>query len=123
MAAQYRRGGAEWRAPVRPTGPHSPLTIAGADAHKTQRPMLFNSLEFAVFLILVLTIHHLAIPKTWWRGRKIFLVVASYVFYMSWNPFFGLLLLGSTLIDFVLGLTLERTTGLARRRALLCISL
>lgn len=78
--------------------------------------MLFNSLEFAIFLILVLAIHHLAIPKRWWRGRKIFLVVASYVFYMSWNPFFGLLLAGSTLIDFVLGLGLERTTAPTRRR-------
>src|SRR5260221_13457726 len=85
--------------------------------------MLFNSLEFALFLPLTLVIYYLAIRRTWWRGRKLFLVVASYAFYMSWNPFFGLLLLGSTLVDFTMGLALERTTGLARRRALLVVSL
>jgi alginate O-acetyltransferase complex protein AlgI len=85
--------------------------------------MLFNSLEFVLFLPLVLAIYYLAIPRRFWRGRKIFLVVASYLFYMSWNPFFGLLLLGSTLIDYTLGLRLERTTERLPRRILLCVSL
>jgi len=85
--------------------------------------MLFNSLEFLIFLPLALIIHSLCIPRRFWRGRKIFLVVASYLFYMSWNPFFGLLLLGSTLIDYSLGIALERTTGPVRRRLLLCVSL
>ena len=85
--------------------------------------MLFNSLEFAIFLPLTLAIYYLGIPESRWRARKIFLVVASYLFYMSWNPFFGLLLLGSTLIDFTMGLLLEGATGLWRRRALLVVSL
>ena len=85
--------------------------------------MLFNSLEFALFLPLTLLIYHLAIPRRHWRARKIFLVVASYVFYMSWNPFFGLLLLGSTLVDFTMGLALERAGGRVGRRALLLVSL
>ncbi len=77
---------------------------------KARRPMLFNSLEFALFLPR--HARHLlpaASPRHRWRARKIFLVVASYVFYMSWNPVFGLLLLGSTLVDFTMGLALERT--------------
>jgi alginate O-acetyltransferase complex protein AlgI len=85
--------------------------------------MLFNSLEFALFLPLTLAIYHLGIGRHRWRARKIFLVVASYVFYMSWNPFFGLLLAGSTVVDFTMGLALERTTDRLRRRALLLVSL
>jgi D-alanyl-lipoteichoic acid acyltransferase DltB (MBOAT superfamily) len=85
--------------------------------------MLFNSVEFALFLPLTLLVYHVLIPKSRWRARKIFLVVASYLFYMSWNPFFGLLLLGSTLIDFTMGLALERTTDRMARRALLVVSL
>jgi D-alanyl-lipoteichoic acid acyltransferase DltB (MBOAT superfamily) len=42
---------------------------------------------------------------------------------MSWNPFFGILLLGSTLIDFTMGLLLERTTGRGARRMWLLVSL
>jgi len=62
--------------------------------------VLFNSLEFVLFLPIVLVVHFLVIPRARWRWRKAFLVAASYGFYMSWNPFFGLLLLTSTLVDF-----------------------
>jgi hypothetical protein len=84
--------------------------------------MLFNSIEFVVFAIAVLAVHF-AIPRGRWRARKVFLVIASYASYTSWNPFFGLLLLGSTLIDFTLRLLLARATGRAVRRALLGVSL
>jgi alginate O-acetyltransferase complex protein AlgI len=85
--------------------------------------MLFNSIEFALFLPITLLVYHGLIPAHRWRERKIFLVVASYVFYMSWNPVFGLLLLGSTLVDFTMGLALERTTARGARRGLLLVSL
>ena len=83
--------------------------------------MLFNSLEFAVFLLVVL-LAYFTIPRRRWRARKAFLVVASYLFYMNWNPFFGLLLLTSTLVDFFLGLAIERTETRGRRKTLLAIS-
>jgi alginate O-acetyltransferase complex protein AlgI len=85
--------------------------------------MAFNSLEFALFLPLALFAYHVVIPARRWRARKVFLVVASYAFYMSWNPFFGLLLLGSTLVDFTTGLALERARSGAARRALLLVTL
>ncbi len=84
--------------------------------------MLFNSLEFVVFLLVVLAGYFLAIPRRCWRARKLFLLAASYVFYMSWNPFFGLLLAGSTLLDFFLAQRIERAERPGRRRALLAIS-
>lgn len=85
--------------------------------------MLFNSVEFLIFLPITLAIYAVVIPATYWRMRKLFLVLASYYFYMSWNPLFGLLLAGSTLVDFSTGLALERTTHHGRRRALLALSL
>jgi alginate O-acetyltransferase complex protein AlgI len=84
--------------------------------------MLFNSVEFLAFLLLVLLIHFAVVPRRCWRARKAVLVGASYLFYMNWNPFFGLLLLTSTLCDFGLGLAIERASGLARRRAYVAVS-
>ncbi len=85
--------------------------------------MLFNSTEFVPFLLLVLLIHWVLIPARRSQARKGFLVLASYAFYMSWNPKFGLLLMFSTLVDFAVGLGLERTVSAGRRRALLIVSL
>lgn len=85
--------------------------------------MVFNSVEFFVFLLSVLGLYHGVLARASWRVRKGFLTVVSYLFYMSWSPSFGLLLLGSTLIDFFLALRMERMATRAGRRALLLISL
>jgi len=87
-----------------------------------RRRMLFNSLEFLAFLVVVLATYSLAIPASRWRARKAFLVVVSYLFYMAWNPAFGLLLLTSTLLDFFLAQWIERTVDRTRRRRLLAVS-
>jgi D-alanyl-lipoteichoic acid acyltransferase DltB (MBOAT superfamily) len=81
--------------------------------------MLFNSLEFAFFLGAVLFLYYVAVPARWERARKTVLLVASYFFYASWNPPFALLLLGSTVLDFCLGLAMDATESRARRR--LCV--
>src|SRR5262249_48173527 len=94
----------------------------GSCAARRVPPMLFNSLEFVVFLLVVPAAYFLAIPRQAWRPRKLFLLAASYVFYVSWNPFFGLLLAGSTLLDFVLAQLLEREERPVARRALLAVS-
>ncbi len=85
--------------------------------------MLFNSSEFAVFILVVLLVYHGLLPRGAWRARKIFLTIASYAFYMSWNPAFGVLLLGSTLLDFAAGRWIERTTHPVARRALVGVSI
>ncbi|HWP65496.1 MAG TPA: MBOAT family protein [Candidatus Limnocylindria bacterium] len=81
--------------------------------------MLFNSLEFLVFLLLVLAVYYGAIPRRAWSARKLMLVVASYLFYMNWNPYFGGILLASTVCDFTLGRLIEQATTPRRRR--LCV--
>lgn len=85
--------------------------------------MLFNSTEFIPFLLLVLLVHWVLIPARFAKARKGFLVAASYAFYMSWNPKFGLLLLFSTLVDFNVGLGLGRVASPRTRRFLLLASL
>ncbi|HEX5054186.1 MAG TPA: MBOAT family protein, partial [Planctomycetota bacterium] len=67
--------------------------------------MLFNSLTFVAFFAAVLLGYRL-LPG--WGTRKSWLLAASYVFYAAWNPPFALLLLGSTLVDWWVGLRLGR---------------
>jgi D-alanyl-lipoteichoic acid acyltransferase DltB (MBOAT superfamily) len=85
--------------------------------------MLFNSLEFAVFLVAVLIGHFWLIPRRAVRGRKIFLLAASYLFYAAWNPFFSLLLAFSTAVDYSMGLALAGAASSAKRRLYVTTSL
>ena len=81
--------------------------------------MLFNTLDFAVFLLAVLSLYH-ALPQ---RAQNRLLLVASYVFYGAWDwRFLGLIWL-STLIDYSVGLGLGRTEDPRSRRRLLTVSI
>ena len=66
--------------------------------------MLFNSLEFLLFFPLVLMIYYL-IPI---RYRYLWLLFASYFFYMCWNVRYILLLMTSTVVTFISGLLIEK---------------
>ena len=61
--------------------------------------MLFNSAAYLVFLPIVVALYWLC-P---FKFRTLLLLVASYVFYMTWNTGFGLLMFGLTLANFVIG--------------------
>jgi D-alanyl-lipoteichoic acid acyltransferase DltB (MBOAT superfamily) len=80
----------------------------------------FNSLTFIVFFAIVTACYY-ALPS--WTGRKILLVVASYVFYAAWNPLFVLLLWFSTIADWFLARRIDAATGRPAKRALLLLSL
>lgn len=58
--------------------------------------MLFNSLDFLLFFPVV-TLAYFALPKRW---RPVWLLVASYYFYMSWNAKYALLMLFSTAVTY-----------------------
>ena len=78
--------------------------------------MLFNSLTFAAFLIVVFLLYYI-IPH---KYRWIFLLAASYVFYMNLHVAYGLLLLATTVLTYVLGLRTEASpTARAKKRCLL----
>jgi len=81
--------------------------------------MLFNTLDFAVFLIVSLTVFY-ALPRTL---RNPFLIVASYTFYGFWNwKFCGLLLL-STVVDFWVAPRIAASNDPKTRKRYLWISL
>ncbi|MGB5292618.1 MAG: MBOAT family protein, partial [Lysobacterales bacterium] len=60
--------------------------------------MLFNSLTFVVFFIVVLLLHNAPFS---WRVKKTNLLIGSYIFYAAWNPPFVILLWLSTVVDWV----------------------
>lgn len=74
--------------------------------------MLFNSLTYLLFLPVVTMLFWFA-PK---RARNLILLAASYIFYMSWMKIYGLLLFGLTLINFLLGIFLDKTQTQSKKR-------
>ena len=80
--------------------------------------MLFNSADFLIFFPIVVVIYFL-IPE---KFRYIWLLAASYYFYMQWNPAYGLLLLSSTLITYFGARILERLDKEKPRKVCLCIA-
>lgn len=81
--------------------------------------MLFNSIEYIVFFPACVSIYFL-LPH---RARWAFLLAASYFFYAHWNPKYLVLIVASTLVDYVVGIGLMRTRAVRWRRALLVASL
>lgn len=66
--------------------------------------MLFNSIEFPIFLIITY-IGYRILP---FRGQNILLLIASYIFYGWWDERFLFLIVLSTTIDFFCGLMIEK---------------
>ncbi len=70
--------------------------------------MLFNSVDFLIFFPIV-TLFYFVIPHRW---RYLWLLLASYYFYMCWNPKYALLMATSTVITWVSGLLIDRSDKL-----------
>jgi D-alanyl-lipoteichoic acid acyltransferase DltB (MBOAT superfamily) len=80
--------------------------------------MLFNTFQYWFFFFIVAALFY-SMP---FRFGKVLLLMASYVFYMWWDPRFIVLILSSTVVDYCLGMLLETATG-RRKRVLLVVSL
>lgn len=74
--------------------------------------MLFNSLSFAMFIIIVFILYYLVPNKYRWC----FLLAASYAFYMNLHIGYGILLLATTGLTYVLALNLEKETTVKRKK-------
>jgi len=79
--------------------------------------MLFHTWVFLVFFVLFYAVYLLC-RKT--RFREPWLLVSSYVFYAWWNPLYLLLIVWSTLIDYVAVTIMERSS---RRKLWLTLSI
>lgn len=81
--------------------------------------MIFSSLDFFVFLAVVLLL--LAVARHQ-QVKKIILLAASYFFYGYWDVRFLLLILFSTIVDYLVGQFLVQTNAPRRRKLLLTAS-
>ena len=72
--------------------------------------MLFNSIHFVVFFILVTSLYY----TINWRFRWVLLLIASSYFYASFIPAYLLILGFIILVDYISGICIERTKGRVR---------
>lgn len=84
--------------------------------------MLFNSLEFAVFLPIIFLLYWLIERKNL-TLQNLLLVFASYIFYGWWDYRFLSLIFFSTVVDFLVGLGLKKEDDKKKRLLLLWISI
>lgn len=66
--------------------------------------MNFNSFEFLVFFPIVFLLYYVLPHKL----RPAMLLLASYYFYMSWNPELVFLILGTTVISYFAGIIIDK---------------
>ena len=77
--------------------------------------MLFNSVSFGIFIIIVFLLYYLVPHKYRWC----FLLIASYAFYMNLHIGYGILLLATTVLTYLLALNLERAdTAKSKKKCL-----
>ncbi len=74
--------------------------------------MTFNSLQYALFLLLVVSLYWVVPGKS----KRWLLLIASYGFYASWDPRFTLLLFADSMVAFGAGQALKRSQDPRVRR-------
>jgi alginate O-acetyltransferase complex protein AlgI len=84
--------------------------------------MLFNSIDFAIFLPIVFILYWFFAHKKL-KLQNFIIVVASYLFYGWWDWRFLSLILFSTIVDYTIGLKLSNEENHLKRKALLWISI
>ena len=84
--------------------------------------MLFNSFEFFIFLPIVFFTYWFVLKNTL-KGQNLFLLLASYLFYGWWDWRFLLLILFSTIIDYICALNIENQQSKTVRKIWLGVSL
>ena len=81
--------------------------------------MIFSSFTFLIFLIVVI-LQCVVLPQ---KYRKFVLLGASYFFYGYWDIRFTLLIFASTTIDYIVGIYLDNSKTVAKRKFFLVLSL
>ncbi|WP_025762463.1 MBOAT family O-acyltransferase [Dyadobacter tibetensis] len=81
--------------------------------------MLFNSIQFLIFFIVV-TLAYFSLS---WRGRWFLLLAASCYFYMVFKPVFILILFGTIVIDYYAGIWIGQAQTKSSKKLLLVLSL
>ncbi len=84
--------------------------------------MLFNSIDFAIFLPIVFILYWFGANKNL-KLQNLLIVVSSYVFYGWWDWRFLSLIMFSTIVDYFVGLGLSKQENKGKRKILLWTSI
>lgn len=84
--------------------------------------MLFNSLDFAIFLPIVFFTYWFLVNKNL-RLQNLFILIASYIFYGWWDWRFLSLIFISSLADYIIGIQLSNQESARNRKLLLSLSI
>ncbi|NOR45094.1 MAG: MBOAT family protein, partial [Candidatus Delongbacteria bacterium] len=84
--------------------------------------MFFNSIEFAIFLPIVFIIYWFVLNKNL-KVQNFFILTASYVFYGWWDWRFLSLIFFSSIVDYIVGVKLEKAEKAGLRKVLLLTSI
>lgn len=81
--------------------------------------MLFNSVSFGIFLIIVFLLYYIVPHKYRWG----FLLLASYVFYMNLHLWYGILLFLTTLLTYTLARSFEKAENAGQKKRTLLLGI
>lgn len=84
--------------------------------------MLFNSIDFAIFLPIVFILYWFVTNKNL-KLQNLLIVISSYIFYGWWDWRFLSLILFSTILDYSIGISLSKQVNQNKRKMLLWISI
>lgn len=80
--------------------------------------MRFNSVQFLIFFPIVV-LGYFAVPQ---KAKNIWLLIASYYFYMSWQPVYALLIFFSTATTFVFAALIDQSQDRQKRKLFLFVN-
>lgn len=83
--------------------------------------MLFNSIEYLIFLPIVFIIYWLLNPN--YKNQNVLLLISSYVFYGWWDYRFLSLIIFSSFLDYFVGQRIEITEDQKHKKRWLLVSL
>jgi len=83
--------------------------------------MLFHTAQYGIFLAVVLGLSGLLVRHR--KAREAMLLIASWVFYAAWNLKYLVLIIFSTVLDYIVGAEIHRSENPHYRKFLLGVSL
>ncbi len=83
--------------------------------------MVFNSLDFFIFLVIVFSLYWLVLKKNL-KAQNFLLLFASYLFYGWWDWRFLSLILLSTIVDYIVGINIDSNEKKSIRKSWLWVS-
>lgn len=84
--------------------------------------MIFNSISYAIFLLIVFVLYW-SLCKKEIKYQNLLLLIASYVFYAWWDYRFVLLIIASSIFDYNAAIFIDKTQNESRRKILLYLSI